>query len=188
MKHINLLQIILNPIKTMFRKLFCDIILFADSQPTFYDKVKYFFTIIATFGPFAYLLSAFNFWFETNKQFASFVIIAIIINMVVGIAFHLKMKSFSWELFIKRNSLMIAVVIVVYILLEQLRITIGDNMTGEGVRIVIQVSTLLYPTSKALKNIYILSNKQFPPAFIMNRLYNFEKSGDLKDLFPDNKE
>ena len=79
---------------------------------------------------------------------------------------------------------MIAVLIAAYILLEQLRIVIGDNIIGNGLKVVIQVSTLLYPTSKALKNLYILSNNQFPPAFIMERLYNFEKTGDLNDLYP----
>ena len=81
---------------------------------------------------------------------------------------------------------MIAVLIVVYFLLEMLRLTMGENVIGEGFRSVIQVSTLLYPSSKALKNLYILSNKQFPPKFIMERLYKFEQTGDLKDLYPNN--
>ena len=71
---------------------------------------------------------------------------------------------------------------------QKLRITIGDNFISEGFGTIIQISTLLYPTSKALKNLFILSNNQFPPAFIMERLYNFEKTGNLKDLFPDNNE
>jgi hypothetical protein len=60
-------------------------------------------------------------------------------------------------------------------------------MVGESFKILIQVVTLLYPVSKVLKNIYILSNKQFPPAFIMDKIYNFEKNGDLKDLFDTDK-
>ena len=179
------LIIIINQIKTMIRKVLCDILLIADNNPTFIEKIKYFFTIIATFAPIAYLTNSIGDWFSDNRQFASFVIICIVANIVIGACYHLKMKSFSWELFLKRNSIMIVVLISAYILLEILRITIGENVIGEGFKAIIQVSTLLYPTSKALKNLYILSNKQFPPHFIMERLYNFEKTGDLKDLFPD---
>ncbi len=175
---------ILTPIKTMIRKILCDVLLIADNHPTFIEKVKYFITIISAFAPVAYVLNTVSYWFENNHQFASFVMVAILFNIVIGCRFHLKMNTFSWELFIKRNSLMIAVLIAAYILLEQLRIVIGDNVIGDGLKVVIQVSTLLYPTSKALKNLYILSNNQFPPGFIMERLYNFEKTGDLNDLYP----
>ncbi len=71
-----------------------------------------------------------------------------------------------------------------YSMLEMLRITFGENVLADGFKTVIQVSTLLYPMSKSLKNLYILSNKEFPPKFIMENLYNFEKSGNLKDFLP----
>lgn len=82
---------------------------------------------------------------------------------------------------------MIAVIIFGYTMLEMLKIRMGDNMLAQGFGITIEISTLLYPGSKVLKNLYILSNKQFPPAFIMERLYNFEKSGNLKDLLPNDE-
>ena len=188
MKSTSLLQELLTPFKIMFRKIFCDIILIADNHPSFIEKVKYFFTIIAAFAPIAYILDGVSSWFSVNKQFASFVLFAIACNIVIGWLYHSKMKTFSWEIFFKKNSIMIGVLIVAYILLEQLRITVGTGYVSDGVKAIIQVSTLLYPTSKVLKNLYILSNNQFPPAFIMERLYNFEKTGDLNDLFPEKKE
>ncbi len=75
------------------------------------------------------------------------------------------------------------ILVLVYGLLEMLRITAGNNFVGEGFKVLIQVMTLLYPISKALKNIYILSNKKFPPSFIMDKIYTFEKNGDLNNLF-----
>lgn len=180
-----ILLIIITPFKTMLRKILCDILLIADNHPTFFEKVKYYFTIISAFAPFAYMLDGISQWFTDNKQFASFVMLCILINIIVGAWYHHKMRTFSWELFFKRNSLMVAVLLVAYTLLEMLRITAGDNMFAEGFKAVIQVSTLLYPMSKALKNLYVLSNKQFPPSFVMERLYNFEKTGNLKDLFPE---
>ena len=68
-------------------------------------------------------------------------------------------------------------------LLEMLRYTAGDNIAGEIFRVTIQIITLLYPTSKVLKNVYIITDGKYPPEFLMNKLYNFEKNGDLNGFF-----
>jgi len=78
---------------------------------------------------------------------------------------------------------MLAILLLAYILLEALASIVGSNMATEGFRVVIQFSTLLYPSSKALKNLYILSNKEYPPAFIMEKLYKFEKTGDIAEFY-----
>lgn len=165
----------------------CRIILLVDNRPTFTDKISYFFQVIGTFAPIAYLLDGLNFWFKTNQQFSSFILICLIVNMIVGAVYHHRVGSFDWVEMFKKNVLMWVVLIVVYAMLEMLRLTAGNNFVGESFKILIQVVTLLYPVSKVLKNIYVLSNKQFPPAFIMDKIYNFEKNGDLKDLFDTDK-
>jgi len=186
---------ILNIIKTtptMLQKLFCDIILIADSRPTFFEKVKYYTMIISTLTPVIWFIELFSKlyigvtkWYILNMQFADFVLLGIIINLIIGCWYHFKMGTFSIEQFIVRNSIIVIVLILGYTMLEMLKITLGKNIFAEGFGTIIQISTLLYPTSKAMKNLYILSNKQFPPGFIMERLYTFEKTGDLKDLFPE---
>lgn len=172
---------------TYIKETLCRIILLVDSRPTFTDKLSYFFQVVATFAPIAYLLDGLNFWFKTNQQFSSFILICLVVNMVVGAIFHNKMGTFDWVELFKKNVLMWVVLIVVYGMLEMLRLTAGNNFVGESFKILIQVVTLLYPVSKVLKNIYILSNKQFPPAFIMDKIYNFEKNGDLNELFDTDK-
>jgi hypothetical protein len=167
----------------MFKKIYYSTILLADNHPTWIEKIQYLIKLLMAFAPVAYALDGLNYWFENNKQFVSFMIFCLIVNLVVGIWYHRKMKSFDWEEFLKKNSQMMTVVVVVYALLEMLHLTAGANFVGESFRVLIQITTLLYPISKALKNIYILSNKQFPPAFIMEKIYNFEKDGNLKDLF-----
>jgi hypothetical protein len=171
----------------LIKKILCNTILIADTKPTFFEKLNYFLNIIFTCGPVAYLLQGFNSWFSTNQQFSTFVIICLASNMGVGAWYHHKMNTFSWEHFFKRNLLMWAVLIIVYAMLEMLRLTAGENIVADGFKVLIQITTLLYPISKVLKNIYILSNKQFPPEFIMEKIYNFEKNGDLKDLFNTDK-
>lgn len=174
------------PFRIMLRKIFYTIILFAYDRPSWQEKFWYTIKLIMTFGPIAFVLDSFNFWYKDNRQFFSFVIVALLINTIVGVIFHLKMRTFDWVEFFKKNGKMWSVLIITYILLEMLRLTAGDNLVGEGFKVLIQITTLLYPISKALKNIYIWSDNQFPPKFIMDKIYNFEKSGDLKELF--NKE
>jgi hypothetical protein len=166
----------------MLRKFFCGLILIADNQPTFIEKIKYFITIICAFAPIAYCLEGMSFWFLNNRQFATFVLLAILINVFVGAVFHFRNKTFSQEQFLVKNGIMISVLIISYFLLEMLHITIGDNVFSESFKTLIQISTLLYPISKTFKNLYILSNKQFPPAWVMERLYNFEKTGNIDTI------
>ena len=182
------MKTIINQIPTMILRLLSKIVLLADSHPTIIEKVKYFFIIISTFTPIAWLINSVSGWYFKNNQFANFILVAITLNLVIGAWYHHKNNTFSWESFFKRNILITTILFLSYTMLEMLRKTIGDNFISEGFGTIIQISTLLYPTSKALKNLFILSNNQFPPAFIMERLYNFEKSGNLKDLFPDNNE
>lgn len=150
----------------MFKKVYYSTILLADNHPTWIEKLQYLIKLLMAFAPIAYALDGLNLWFTNNKQFASFVIVCLAVNMLVGIKYHLKMKSFDWKEFLKKNSEMMVIVIVVYALLEMLRLTAGDNIIGESFKVLIQITTLLYPVSKALKNIYILSNKQFPLSLI----------------------
>lgn len=177
---------IINNTPTMLQKIFCGMILIADSRPTFIEKIKYFALIISTLSPVIWLIESLSGWYITNNQFANCVFITIFLNIIIGGWYHYKMGSFSYEQFILRNSLMIAVILFGYTMLEIIKLRLGDNILAQGFGTIIEVSTILYPGSKVLKNLYILSNKQFPPAFIMERLYNFEKSGNINDLI-DNK-
>ena len=170
------------------KKLFAKIILITSPQPTLWDKARYVWDVVLHFAPVAIALDLFNWWFSENRQFGQFMCIALIINLLVGIYFHLKMGSFNFKAFLFKNVEMIAIVTVVYVMLEMLRYTAGDNIAGEIFKITIQVVTLLYPTSKVMKNVYIITDGKYPPEFIMNKLYNFEKNGDLSDFFKNKKD
>lgn len=164
-------------------KYFAKIVLISEPLVKITDRFDYLMTILLRLAPVAFLLETFNWWIADNKQFGQFMCIALFVNMVVGIWFHVKNKSFTWEDFFLKNGKMIAIVIVVYVMLEMLRYTAGSNIAGELFKVSIQITTLLWPTSKVFKNAYILSNGEFPPEFIMNKLYSFEKNGDLKAFF-----
>lgn len=152
------------------------------------DRTQYLSSYLLMMSPVAFVLDYINAWFKANGQFAFFVCMALLINMAVGAGKHLYKKTFNYIKFFTKNIQMGLMLIVTYIMLEMLRLTAGDNIAGEVFKIVIQIVSLLYPTSKVLKNVYILTAGKHPPEFIMTRLYNFEKSGELKDLFNNKKE
>ena len=167
----------------MIKKIFYSIILSSYEGLSISVKLQYFAKLIITFSPIAFILDSLGFWFEENKMFFSFIIYTLIVNIAVGVWFHLKNKTFKWEEFLKKNSTMLFVIMLAYPILEFMRLIAGENIAGEIFKITIQIATLLYPASKILKNLYILSNKQYPPSFLMDKLYKFEQEGDLNDLF-----
>lgn len=169
------------------KKILAQTVLFSDSTVIWTDKLNYAYNVLVNLAPIAFILNIANWWWTDNQQFGNFMCIALIINTVVGIVYHLKYDSFNWKLFIGRNIEMTFIVVVGYIMLEMLRYTAGDNFAGEVFRIMIQICTLLFPVSKVLKNIYIMSNGKYPPKFFMEKLYKFEKDGDLDQFFNKNK-
>lgn len=165
------------------KKLFARLILISEPFITFSDRLDYIWTVISRIAPIAFILNLMGWWWADNQQFGSFMCMVLITNAVVGIYFHLKFKTFNWKDFIVKNLEMTFIVIAGYLSMETLRYTAGDNIAGELFKALIQVCTLLYPASKIWKNIYILSNGKYPPKFFMERLYDFEKNGDLNDFF-----
>lgn len=167
----------------VLRKMLCGTLLITDNNPTFIDKLIYAFAALLTLSPIVFILNQITIWFSTNRKFATLIVLVILINLFVGVWYHLKMRTFSWEEFLFKNCIMVAILILSYTLLESLVLIVGNNMIAEGFRVTIQLATLFYPASKALKNLYILSNKEFPPAFIMEKLYKFEQTGDIAELY-----
>lgn len=173
----------MEPIQLMIKKLFYICILLVDSTPTFKDKLVYYLTLIISLSPIVYIIEGLTDWFNINTRFFTFIMAALIINLLVGALSHHIKGTFDWWEFLIRNSMMAGCVCITYTVLEMVRITGGDNTSSEVFKIIIQVSTLLYPVGKILKNIHIMSKGEIPSEFIMKRLYNFEKSGDLKALY-----
>lgn len=169
--------------KLFIQKIYVWLILLSEKQVTFWDKLSYMGKLIATFGPVVALLEAFQLWFASNQVFIGAMLIALVLNMIVGVWYHMAQNTFSWSDFFRGNIKMFAGVFLVYIMLELLRMAAGHGIVSEGFKIIVQVTTMLWPVSKSLKNLHIIYGKKWPPPYIMNRIYNFEKSGNVKELF-----
>lgn len=165
------------------KRIIAHLILLGDPRIDLSDRLQYAFQSIATFAPVIFVLNVIGWWFKENQQFGYFICVALIANMIVGAIFHLRNGSFSVKSFLLKNLEMGGVIIAVYVMLEMLRYTIGNNVAGEAFKVLIQCMTLLYPTTKMFKNIFLMTKGKYPPEFIMQRLYNFEKNGDLNEFF-----
>ncbi len=161
----------------------CNLIVGNSSQFDVTDRIESMINSIVTFTPIAIILSGLELWFKDNQMFFSFVIIAIMFNMLLGGIMHWKKGDFNLETFLIKTITMLIVVLISYVLLEFLVQIVGvENATGILFEKTIQVATILYPTGKCFKNVYILSDGKHPPEFIMNKIYNFQKTGDLNDF------
>lgn len=169
--------------KVYLYKIYAWCILLSANKPTFWEKMCYFGKLVLAFGPIVAILEAFKLWAISNQVFIGIMLLALVMNCVIGMWYHDKMNTFKWSDFIKGNIRMFSGVVAMYILLEILRSAAGDNVVSEVFKSFVQLSTLLWPVSKSLKNLYIIFDKKFPPSFIMDRLYNFEKTGNVRDLY-----
>lgn len=169
--------------KTLMLKILARFILVSDETLSIFERIKYVVLSIASFAPVAYGLNFFNLWFQDNVQFSFFVSLSLLLNAIVGAVTHIHAKTFCFKEFLLGNFMMAFIVICGALTLEMLRMTLGSNILGDGFRVLLQVTTLLYPCSKIMKNIFILSGGKFPPEYMMRKIYNFEKNGDLRVLF-----
>lgn len=78
---------------------------------------------------------------------------------------------------------MLLVLVLVYAGLEMMLKVARENVVTEVFRIALQVSTLMYPVSKMGKSIFIITKGEYPPEWLMRKFYNFNKTGDLNNLF-----
>lgn len=168
--------------KLYFSGLFYKLIFLAEERVSVLSKILIWFEMILSSAVVVYLLDLFNGWFSDNKDFVSFVIITIMINAGLGFWRHKRNNTFNWEEFFKKTGMMILIIILSYILLEMIRSVAGENYVTNAFEALIQVTTLLYPGSKALKSLFILSNGEYPPRWLMTKIYNFENDGNLDNL------
>lgn len=159
------------------------IIMIADDRINLKPRIYELAMVALTISPIAYLLKSLDAWFVSNIDFVVGFILIVIANALLGIWRHMKLNQFSWVKFLLKTCLMIAVVSVVYGMLSILGHIAGENFISNGFEVAIQVTTLLYPVSKALKSVHIISNGDYPPKWIMEKVYNYNNDGDLMKFF-----
>lgn len=163
-------------------KLYTMIILIFDNHLSISDRVTNFAKIFLLVAPMSLILDSLNLWFETNKQFATGLTLMIFLNMIIGAISHKIIRQFKWKTLLIKTCETVVVTLVTYLVLEIILATAGENTITNLFEVTLQVTTLLYPGSKILKNLFIISNGKYPPKWIMQKVYDFQESGDLSQF------
>jgi hypothetical protein len=186
--------------RVMFLKIYYSIIIFGcstrmplsvrkafkikDSETSIdlYDKIQYLAKLLMTFTPIVWVLDTLNLWIDNNQLFFKILVWTIVVNIVSGARVHKINGTFKFKTLLWKNIEMCFIILLTYPILEGINKLTGDNIAGNVFQWVIQISTILYPGSKAIKNIYIWSNGRYPPKWIIERIYNFEKTGNIDSI------
>jgi len=160
----------------------------SDTSIALRDRLYYLWQTLSRSAPIMLLYRYFHSWQQTHEAFIVALAVALVVNMFVGVAYHLRQRTFSLQELLKKNAQMLGVIAAVYILLALLKVPLTETKTGELFESTLQLMTLLYPVSKAVKNIFVLTHGKYPPAWVMKALYNYEKEGKLKEFFKVNRE
>jgi hypothetical protein len=167
-------------IKTKLASLYCNFLIVGYSGFPLSERIASYIKTALLLGPLAFGFEILEIWFTTNQEFTAATLFMILLNMIFGGVMHFRKGDFDWQILIIKTVLMTVVVLVTYFVLEVIISFAGSGLIINGFRAALQVATLLYPGAKVLKHIFILSEGEHPPKWIMYRVYNFKDNGDLQ--------
>lgn len=143
------------------------------------DRILFLGESIFKFAPLYYLYGLLVQWYGANETFATSLILVLVVNAIVGVRYHMKMRTLSIKDFCYSTFSMLSIIIGVYLILKAFGNVLGSNIIGDAYKSIIEFITLLYPGSKVLQNVFILTNGKYPPLFVMKALYAYSKDGKI---------
>lgn len=150
---------------------------------THWDRIKYALQALWISFPMIVLYNHLAEWHKSNTIFIESASIIIFINMIFGGASHWRQGTFSWKDLAIKNFMIIFIVLSSYLVLDRLFGFFHSTFVGDMLKSSVSFMVLMYPASKCMTSIFIVSNGKFPPEFLMKLFYSYEKTGRLKDFF-----
>lgn len=150
---------------------------------TYWDRVKYFFQAVWISFPFIVIYNHISGWHDANVLFVESASIIIFVNMIFGGVSHWKQGTFSWWRLGLKNFYIVCIVLCTYLVLDKLFGFFADTFVGGMLKSSISFIVLMYPASKFMASLFIVTNGKFPPMYLMKLFYSYEKSGRIKDFF-----
>ncbi len=166
-------------LKLIFFKVYVNLLIFSESAGDPIHRLESLVRVLTYIAPVAFIIGVLDLWYQDNSTFTLSAVGFVFANAIIGMIAHFVRKDFNWEVFLTKTMKMVLIISGVYFILELMISPIGDNTITDGFRSTIQVSTLLWPGGKILKNFFIWSDGEHPPKWVMEKLYNFQKNGDL---------
>ena len=147
------------------------------------DRVYYFFVAFFKSVPLLLLYAYFSTDREQNAIFYASIGVLLLLDMLAGAWYHFKKGDFDFVDLFKGTITKMLLIAIAFISLSLLNIPLSRSGWGNAFEITIQIMSLAYPVSSISKNLFVLSNGKFPPEFFMKALYNYEKSGKLREFY-----
>lgn len=138
----------------------------------------------AVFSPFVYAFDNINAWSLLNKDYIFAVLLAIMIDHLVGSIYHgFKARDFSLKKNIIGLTLKLSLCTFNGVLFELLNgMTVNHKWLYDYLLLVTRLIVFLYPFTSAMINSSKLTNGVFPPIGWMEKITNFNKNLDLKEF------
>lgn len=146
------------------------------------ERFGYFIESFFKLAPIAFLINSVFNWHDEHQVFLKGLYVILFINAVFGVLTHRKLKTLDIGEFAKSTLITIVVVFGVYFSLDQMNNSIPDGLLSVGFSSSVQILTLLFPIAKIMRNSFILTNGKFPPEFLIEKLYNYERDGNIKSF------
>ncbi|MGV0847455.1 hypothetical protein ACTS9T_12920 [Empedobacter falsenii] len=146
------------------------------------ERIGFFIESFFKLAPIAFIVnSAFN-WHNEHEAFLYGLYGVLFVNAIFGICTHAKLKTLDIGEFAKSTLITIVVVSGVYFSLDRVNNSIPEGFLSIAFTSSVQILTLMFPLAKILRNGYILTNGKFPPEFLIEKLYNYERDGNIKSF------
>lgn len=125
------------------------------------------------FSTLAFIITPIKLLLESEKDFFVMLTMAIIIDLIVGIMKYIKLHKFSFKDMVLG---LIVKVVVGYggMMLFLAFASLEDGWVSEWFLLMAKFTILLYPAGSTLANMYVLTDKRFPPISFMKRLKAFD--------------
>lgn len=143
------------------------------------DRILFLAESVFKFAPLYWMYQIATSWYGNNETFATSLVLVLTVNAIVGVRYHMKMRTLSIKDFCYSTFSMLSIIIGVYLILKAFGNVLGSNVIGDTYKSIIEFITLLYPGSKVLQNVFILTNGKYPPVFVMKALYAYSKDGKI---------
>jgi hypothetical protein len=128
-------------------------------------------------------------WITSNGSYIFFVLVAIIIDHLLGTVVHFFIKrDFSFKKNIVGIFVKLGLVFCVGVLFEGFNfIYTSENLITEWLSVITRIMVFLYPASSAFINSSIITKGKFPPVAWINRISNFNKNLNIHELTDNEK-
>ena len=130
----------------------------------------------------------FDHYINTQIEFLFALNALIVLDTFTGVWKHYNRKTLCWEQFFFKFLKKVGISFCGWLFFHTIAIVFAGQETAQSYFILTgQVSVCVYIAGSFIDNVYEISNKKFPPDYIMDRFLKFKKSGKSSDIFESEK-